>query len=319
MTRDEFVARRKATWDELERLLARPRTPHDSNAVARLAALYREVCADLMRARSLGFGPDLRRHLDALASRAHNFLYRSPRHHAARVLRRLAIDFPRAVRNDWAFVLVASLLFGLPFVSGVAGTLASPAFAERVLPSESLDQLARSYADGFAQGRDTGEDAAMAGFYVWNNVGIAFRCFATGVLFGAGSAFFLVYNGVATGAVLGYVGGSGHGRNILTFVSGHASFELIAIVISGAAGLKLGYSLLDTGGLTRIASLRRAAASALTLVLGAAAMLGVAALVEAFWSPSSAPDRLKWAVGVTNLLLVIAFLLWGGRGRERVA
>ena len=45
----------------------------------------------------------------------------------------------------------------------------------------------------------------MAGFYVWNNVGIAFRCFATGALFGLGSVFYLVYNGLVLGTIEGHL------------------------------------------------------------------------------------------------------------------
>ncbi len=73
----------------------------------------------------------------------------------------------------------------------------------------------------------------MTGFYVYNNIGIAFRCFATGVLFGLGSVFFLVYNGLMIGAVAGLVTAAGHGKNLLTFTCTHGAFELTAIVISG--------------------------------------------------------------------------------------
>ena len=76
----------------------------------------------------------------------------------------------------------------------------------------------------------------MAGFYVNNNVGIALRCFATGLFFGVGSAFYLVENGLATGAIMGYVASHGAGDNILTFVVGHGSLELGAIVLAGGAG-----------------------------------------------------------------------------------
>ena len=67
-----------------------------------------------------------------------------------------------------------------------------------VLPAELLDGMAEAYSKGFAEGRSGDQDAAMAGFYVYNNVGIAFRCFATGILFGLGSLFFLLYNGLVT-------------------------------------------------------------------------------------------------------------------------
>jgi uncharacterized membrane protein SpoIIM required for sporulation len=157
----------------------------------------------------------------------------------------------------------------------------------------------------------------MAGFYVHNNVGIAFRCFATGILFGAGSLFFLVYNGLVIGTVAGYVTQAGHGGNILTFMSGHAPFELTAIVISGAAGLRMGYSLIATEGLTRFASLRRAAPEIARLVVGAAVMLVIAALIEGFWSPSSIPATIKWVFSGVGWLFVITYLGFAGRRRRR--
>jgi hypothetical protein len=103
----------------------------------------------------------------------------------------------------------------------------------------------------------------MAGFYVYNNVGIAFRCFATGVLFGIGSAFFLVYNGLMMGRWRARHRRR-HGKNLLTFTCGHGAFELTAIVISGAAGMVMGYALVDTRGRTRFGSLRAKAGTSPT-------------------------------------------------------
>jgi uncharacterized membrane protein SpoIIM required for sporulation len=316
LTRDEFVAAREGRWSELERLLDASETLKSGERIRQLAALYRELCADLMQVRSLGFGPDLRRRLDALAARSNNFLYRTPARQGHATLRGLLLDFPVLVRREWPFVLAASLLFWLPFGLGTIATLSAADFAERVLPAETLEQMSSSYSQGFAQGRSEGQDAAMSGFYVFNNIGIAFRCFATGVLFGTGSVFFLVYNGLVTGTVIGHVASAGYARNILTFISGHAAFELTAIVISGAAGLKLGYSLIDTGGLTRLGSLQKAGKTALGLISGAAALLTIAALVEGFWSPSSAREQLKWGVAVLNALLVAVYLALAGRGRR---
>jgi uncharacterized membrane protein SpoIIM required for sporulation len=147
-------------------------------------------------------------------------------------------------------------------------------------------------------------------------VGIAFRCFATGILFGAGSVFFLVFNGITLGTSFGWVIANGHGRNILTYCCGHSPFELTAIVIAGAAGLQIGYALIDTGGLSRRSSLLAAGRSAIVLVMGAGAALLVAAAVEGFWSASAAPDVVKWSVAVLNSLLVLGYLSFAGRGRR---
>jgi uncharacterized membrane protein SpoIIM required for sporulation len=185
------------------------------------------------------------------------------------------------------------VLFWLPFGLGWFGTLHFNGFAERVLPTSMLESMVDSYSSGFGGGRDANTDAGMTGFYVYNNVGIAFRCFATGILFGLGSIFFLVYNGLVTGTVVGYVERSGHAENILTFMCGHSPFELTAIIIAGGAGMRMGYALLGTSGRTRLGALRAIADDLISLILGAAFFLFIAALVEGWWSPSSLPSPIK--------------------------
>jgi uncharacterized membrane protein SpoIIM required for sporulation len=155
----------------------------------------------------------------------------------------------------------------------------------------------------------------MAGFYVNNNVGIALRCFALGIFGGLGSAFYLLFNGLAIGATLGYVWSQGGGANILTFIVGHGSLELGAIVLSGGAGLALGWSVVAPGERTRLASLQAVARDVLIIVCGAAIMLFGAAAIEGFWSGSSMPAVVKRAIGGTLFVLVLGYLFLGGRGR----
>jgi uncharacterized membrane protein SpoIIM required for sporulation len=156
----------------------------------------------------------------------------------------------------------------------------------------------------------------MTGFYVYNNVGIALRCFALGIIGGIGSAIYLVQNGLFTGAILGYVVSRGAGFNILTFIVGHGSLELGAIVLAGGAGLSLGWSIVAPGDRTRLASLQTCAREIIVIVAGAAAMLVMAALIEGFWSASSIPTAVKLTVGATMFVLVVAYILLGGRHRD---
>ncbi|WP_331351678.1 stage II sporulation protein M, partial [Cellvibrio sp. UBA7671] len=82
--------------------------------------------------------------------------------------------------------------------------------------------------------RESSTNIEMFGFYISNNIGVSFRTFASGILFGVGSIFFLVYNGLLMGAVSGHLTNAGFTETFFTFVVGHGSFELTAICISGA-------------------------------------------------------------------------------------
>jgi uncharacterized membrane protein SpoIIM required for sporulation len=313
---DHFVAGQKPAWDELEALLVvgdgRSLPPA---SISRLARLYRVVCTDLMRARGAGYTSDLVAYLDGLAARGHNVLYRARPRSLADAVEFLLRGFPRQVRASGRFQLAALFAFAVPLLVAGIGAYASPEFAAGILPTSQLVAMEEMYADPL-DGREVGQNAEMAGFYVWNNVGIAFRCFATGILLGLGSLFFLVYNGIVIGATLGWVVAAGHGTNILTFVAGHGSFELTAIVIAGGAGIQMGYALVETGGRTRVGSLQAQAPALVRLVSGAGVMLVIAAGIEGFWSPSAAPYPVKWIVAALLWVGVLAYLLLAGRRGE---
>ena len=318
LNQDEFVAKRRESWAELERLVDLGKELHKSVPadISRAASLYRSVCADLMRARA-SFSPDLVRYLDGLAGRSHNLLYGTRAYRLAGLWTMVTREFPRTLRRRWRFFALASALFYVPFFVGIFATLASQEFAQTILPADQLAGMEAMYEQGFDSGRDIHQDSQMAGFYIFNNVGIAFRCFATGILFGLGSLFYSIYNGLVIGVVFGWVMRAGHGGNILTFVCGHGPFELTAIVISAGAGLQMGWALIKTDGLTRLGSLRAQAQELGHLIIGAGTMLVIAAMIEGYWSPSGLPPPVKWAASGLFSLFVTAWLVFGGRPRRR--
>jgi len=329
LTERAFAARRQRDWDQLDALVRtvqhrglRHLMPEQ---ISHLSPLYRDVCADLSRAQAARYSGPLIDYLQGLTAAAHTVLYGHGRGRwvlpgARGSALRVALEaFPRAVRRHWLAMLIAFLLFFVPFFAGLFATLDDPAFAVRIVPEAQLRPLVEAYKEGFSSGRGEGMDALMAGFYVNNNVGIALRCFATGFFFGIGSAFYLVENGLVTGAIMGYVAANGAGDNILTFVVGHGSLELGAIVLAGGAGLSLGWSIVAPGDKTRVASLQATAQSVVVVVLGAAVMLFMAAAVEGFWSSSSLPSVVKRSVGAVMFVLILAYIVFAGRGSEQAA
>lgn len=324
LTERAFADRRQQHWDALDSLCRKANQKGvralDVDDVRQLPVFYRNVCADLAAAQVARYSAPLVDYLRGLVAAAHAVLY-GPEAAAARDSLRQAwfAAFPHAIRKRWRAMLVATALFFVPLGIGAILALRDPSFAYRVAPEAMLRPLAEAYARGFDEGRDGGEGMMMAGFYVYNNVGIALRCFALGIFGGLGSAFYLVQNGLTIGAILGYVTSTGAGGNIGTFIIGHGSLELGAIVIAGGAGLSLGWSVVSPGPYTRTASLQRAAREIVVIVAGAAVMLVMAAAIEAFWSASSTPRPIKISLGATLFVLVTAYILLAGRGRQPAA
>lgn len=324
LTERAFADRRRREWEELDALTIKAQRGLKKllpDEVARMSPLYRSVCADLAAAQAARYSAPLVDYLLGLTAAAHTVVY-GP--HArgrddgrkGRVRHAWLVAFPRAVRRFRREMLLAAALFFVPFALGCVLTLRDPTFAFRVVPEAMLRPLTEAYAKGFDAGREAGEGAFMAGFYVYNNVGIALRCFALGIFGGLGSAFYLVQNGLSIGAILGYVASQGAGENIVVFIVGHGSLELGAIVLAGGAGLSIGWSLIAPGPLPRLVSLQTRAREILIVVAGASVMLLMAAAIEGFWSGSSAPREVKLAVGGTLFFLVLAYVLFAGRGAD---
>jgi uncharacterized membrane protein SpoIIM required for sporulation len=321
-----FTARRHGDWERLDaltRAAQRSLRKLPVEHVAQISPLYLDVCADLARAQAARYGAPLVDYLQGLTAATHAVLYGShartraiASRRAGHALQAAFEAFPRAVRRHKVAMSIAFLLFFVPFFGGLFATLADPRFALDMVPESMLRPLLHAYREGFDAGRGAGVDAAMAGFYVHNNVGIALRCFATGLAFGIGSAFYLVENGLMTGAIMGYVAAHGAGDNILTFIVSHGSLELGAIVLAGGAGLALGGSLVAPGDRTRLGALQATGRSVAVVVFGAAVMLFMAAAVEGFWSGSSVPSLVKRSAGAAIAIAVVLYIGLAGRSGE---
>ena len=322
MTPIDFEAAYAPLWAELEAVVRVAETRRKFDG-ARLATLYRRVCEHLALAQARAYPIHLTQRLEGLTQSAHRLIYRQHDYGLARFARLALVDFPEAVRAHRGYLLVSALMFVLPLLAAGWAAYRDPGFILHLLDASAVRQFDSMYGDGaesLGRTRNASDDWQMFGFYVMHNIGIGFRCFAAGIFAGVGSAAVVVFNGVQIGAVGGYLIASGHAGNFCSFVVTHSAFELTAIVLAGAAGLRLGYSWVAPGRHTRLEALRLAARHAVVIVYGVIGLLLIAAAVEAFWSSARwiAP-AVKYGVGGACWALVLAYLGWQGRPRAAAA
>jgi uncharacterized membrane protein SpoIIM required for sporulation len=216
---------------------------------------------------------------------------------------------------------LAFVLFWGLFIGSLLIARSSPEFAKNVLQEEGMENLREMYARQLA-GRAAHENSRMFGFYVMHNAGIGLQCFASGLLFGIGGLFATVFNAVSLGTAFGYMSSQSGDmrRNFFEFVTAHGPFELTAIVLSAAAGMRMGFALIATGGLSRSEALRRAAKEAFPTACAGIFLFVGAAIIEGFISPSSLPYWFKAGVAaVTSGLLLFYFLILGTARDDSVA
>ncbi len=305
-----WLEKRQQAWAELEsycdrlELTGRYRLGGPTS-ISRFASLYRSACADLALADAYHLPPATIAYLHRLVGRAHNQLYRSHRLAPSTWVETVLSDAPRQIFADPCVRVATLLFFGLFSIAMLLGVSETRFvdFAPQMVGQEQLQQIEEMYAQPINGSLD--HYVTMAGFYVMHNTGIGLKCFAFGVLI-IPCLFQLAFNAITLGTIFGYMAreDSVGGDHFLEFVTAHGPFELTAIALAGAAGLRIGIGLFATGGRTRIDSLRHNATLAVPVMAASATLFFLAALTEGFISPSPLPYTLKaaWAIGSAGLI-----------------
>ena len=323
MKQSLFESRHQHQWQTFaEQLTQLEQGKAKATDVADFPHQYRRLCQHLALAQQRGYSSYLVDPLQQLALRGHQQLYRHRSQLTANILAFLLADFPRLVREQWRFVLIAGLLFFGSLVGIALLVYLFPDLVYSIISPQQVAEMQSMYNPdasrlGRAAERASSEDWMMFGYYVMHNIGIAFQTFAAGLLFGLGSVFFLIFNGLVIGAVSGHLTEIGYGQTFWSFVIGHGAFELSAITLAGAAGLQLGWALVAPGRLARSEALRLAARKSVRMLCGVMVFLLIAAFIEAYWSSTTRIEPwIKYAVGAALWLLVAAYLTLAGRSRH---
>jgi len=307
----ELLEVRRANWRQLEQLCVqmegRRRKILGGAPTARFAALYRAACADLALADAYQLPSNTVAYLHQLVARAHNQLYRGRRFDIPGWSRELFQEVPRRLLRDKCLWTSAILFWGLFFGSFLYARY-SPDFAVALAGKDMLEQERESFSKPLDR-RSAEESAAAGGFYTYHNGSIGLECFAFGLLFGIGGLVTIAFNGLQLGAVFGYMSTVPEWNVFSQFVTAHGPFELTAIVFSGAAGMRLGFAIINTHGMSRIASLEKAGREVMPTVGATIAMFAIAALIESSLSPSAAPYAVKAAVAVASALLIAFYIV----------
>jgi uncharacterized membrane protein SpoIIM required for sporulation len=253
--------------------------------------------------------------LESLVGRARTLVYDTEARRES-IVEFFTTGYWRRLRSDPRTLLIAAALLLVPAALAFVWAARDPAAAVGVVP-EAFRGIGDGSRSSRSAGLSGGESSAFASQIMTNNIRVTFLAFASGITFGVGTVFVLVFNGVLLGAVGGLSLHAGRGDTFVTLVVAHGILELSCIVVAGAAGLRIGQALVRPGRRTRGAALMTEAREAVELVIGTAPWLVVAGLIEGFITPAGYGLGVNLAVGLvvggTYWLLVVV------RGRPATA
>jgi uncharacterized membrane protein SpoIIM required for sporulation/uncharacterized RDD family membrane protein YckC len=319
-----LARRQRPVWDEyrvlVERAQRRGLARLTESEVSRFAALYREVAADLARARTYGGSEALTYSLERWVGAGHNLLYR-PVGRSWRTFRAWAAGgFPLLVRQRWRPIALAAALLYLPTLLTFTAVRLEPTRAMDLLPAGMIaraeDAPRREAAGGEYVDVPEVFMPVMAGGIIANNIQVTLLAFVGGILAGLGTILILIFNGVQLGAVMALFANHGASLQLWSFILPHGVIELTAICIAGGAGLWLGSGIVLPGRGRRRDVVVRRGREAVSLVAGVALLLVIAGLIEGFISPAQIPRALKLLLALTFALLLAFYLLAAGEDQS---
>ncbi len=299
---DAYVAAHRAEWERLDALTHRRGL--SGAEVDELVDLYQRVATHLSVLQSRAPDPALVGRLSSLVARARARVTSASPSGWSSVARFLGVDFPVAVWRARWWVLASGLgfcLVGLLVGWWVATTpevqssIASPDQIRQLVEQDFEDYYSSSPASSFA-------------FRVWtNNAWVAALCIALGGLFGIPVLYLLWTNAFNVGVAGGLMAANGRLDQFFGLILPHGMLELSCVFVAAGVGLRLGWSLIDPGPLTRAEAFSRQGRAAMSVALGLGLVLLVSGVVEAFVTPSPLPT---WARILVGFVVWAAFVAW---------
>jgi uncharacterized membrane protein SpoIIM required for sporulation len=306
---DRFITANQPVWDRLEALLG------DANSLSEdevddLVRLYQQTSAHLSYARTYLQDPSLVAALSRLTGRAGAVIY-GTRPRTLRALGRYFADtFPAALWHIRWFVLASATLFLLPALGVGIWMANSPEALDALAPPALREAYVKEDFEAYYSSQPA---SIFASQVTTNNVQVSIFAFAAGVLGCLVTAYILAVNGANVGFAGGLFAAAGQQPRFWGLILPHGLLEVTAVLIAGATGLRLGWTIIDPGDRPRGEALIEEARRAITVVIGLALAFVVAGAIEGFITGSDLPTWARVGVGVAAEIFFASYAVLRGR------
>lgn len=310
---DAFVAAHRADWSRLEALVDR-RSRLSGAEVDELVELYQRAATHLSVVRSSVPDPALVGRLSSLVARARSAVTGAHAPAWRDAARFLAVAFPAgAYRVRWWWLGSALGSCAIAAVFGIWVALNSEARTAFLPPDEIRQLVVHDFENYYSE-----FPAASFALEVWtNNVWVAAISLTFGILLGIPTLYVLFMNALNLGVSGGFMFAYSKGAVFFGLIVPHGLLELTAVFLAAAAGLRLGWTVIDPGHRSRGHALAREGRAAVGIAIGLVPVLAISGAIEAVVTPSGLPTWARAGVGIVAEVLFLAYVVVLGRRAVR--
>jgi uncharacterized membrane protein SpoIIM required for sporulation len=315
MDTDAFAAAHRAEWNRLAALVRRRRRL-SGDEIDELVAGYQATATHLSVLRSGGRDPALTARLSVLLGRAGAAISgaHTPAWRAVGEL--FTVSFPAmAYRARWWWLGTTAASLALALIVG-RWVAASPAVQSSLLSHSQVASLVNhQFRDYYSQ--DTPLSFASS---VWiHNALTAAEALIFGAFLGVLTIGVLLENMLNLGVDGGLMIGHGRATEFFVLILPHGMLELSAVFLAAAAGLRLGWAIIDPGPRRRGQALAEEGRATVTIALGLVVVLAVSGVIEAFVTPSGLSSWARIGIGGVAEAAFLAYVIAAGRRAQRLS
>lgn len=312
MNIDVFLRTKNDDWRELADLMRISKgklSRLDRQSISRFGTLYRSACADLAYARREFAGDAVQNNLEVMVAKSSSILYAKKAVDLKKVLHFFTIGMFASIAQRPRLVFISFLLIMVPWIASSIYAINDPENAKGLAPAGVEGVIERPSADFQLSPGQKAENSAQI---LNNNITISIKIFVAGITAGILTVFLLIQQGVLLGAMFGLVIQAGNASVLWQFVAPHGFLEISCFIVAGAAGLRIGMSIIDPGYKTRTQAFADESKQALASALVVAISLFFSGFLEGSISTTGLPTAVGLTVGVSIATLWWAWIFYAG-------
>ena len=301
-----FVKQNKDKWLDFESVLSNKTNINPDL----LSDIYIEITDDLSYAKTFYPNSNTERYLNQIATKAHQFIYKTKKEPKNRLISFFKIEFPLMFREHHRELLIAFLTFSFFVFVGAYSTASNDDFVRTFglgdgYVNMTLENIEKG--DPMAVYKEQGEFHMFLGITL-NNIKVALFAFGYGILFGVGSLYIMMRNGIMLGSFQYFFFKQGLLWESARTIWIHGTIEIAVIIIAGCAGLVLGNGILFTGTHTRLQSFKRGVTNGLKILISTIPFFIIAGFLEGFVTRhTEMPDWLAILIISSSLGLILFY------------
>ena len=300
-----FVKRNKDKWVAFEEALNSKRQLSPDQ----LSDLYIEITDHLSYAHTFYPGSNTQRYLNAIASQAHQKIYKTKRESKNRIVTFWKTEFPTLFYHHRRELLIAFLVFTFFCFVGAFSSANEGDFVRSILGdgyvNMTLDNIEKG--DPMAVYKQMGEFNMFLGITI-NNIKVAVFAFALGIFLGVGTLWIMMQNGIMLGSFQYFFYEKGLLWESVRTIWIHGTIEISVIIIAGCAGLVLANGILFPGTYTRLESFKRGIKNGLKIMISTVPFFIIAGFLEGFVTRhTEMPDWLAILIIAGSLALLLFY------------